>query len=278
MRSLLPAFVCALLISPCLAQDAKPPVTEKPAVKPAEQPAEKPKEPAKDQPASKPAEELPTAEALFEKHIAAIGGMDALKGEKNRLVRATYIGPGSIGEGSLRVLRVAPNKFYQTLEVPGVVSQEVWCNGEEGWMRDTNNGTNKLKSEALIEFKRQSDFLGEANYKMRYKEIKTLSSEKFGAIDAFVVKAVPKEGRERTIYFDAKTGFIIGIRMVGGAGPESDAVTTISDYKDFNGIMQPTKTVTKAGPGETTIIIKKIDSNLTAMPSTEPPDEVRSVK
>lgn len=242
-----------------------------------ETPAGQPKEPVKDEPVRQ-TENLPTAESLFQKHIAAIGGMDALKAEKNRLVRATYVGPGRIGEGSLRVLRVAPNKFYQTLEIPGMISQEVWCNGEEGWMRDTNNGTNKLQGDALIEFKRQADFLGEANFAARYKEISTLYGEKFGDADAFAVKAVPTEGRERTIYFDAKSGFIIGIRIPGSDGPETDTVTTVSAYKDFSGIMQPSKSVTKVGRGETVITIKKIDSNLAAMPSTEPPDEVRTVK
>lgn len=266
----------ALVVNPCRAQDGKPPMTEKPGEQPAEKaPAERPKEAA--QPVRQ-TENLPTAESLFEKHIAAIGGMDALKAEKNRLVRATYLGPGRIGEGALRVLRVAPNKLFQTLEIPGIITQEVWCNGEEGWMRDTNNGTNKLKGDALVEFKRQADFLGEANYKVRYKEIKTLYGEKFGDADAFAVKAVPTEGKERTIYFDAKTGFIIGFRMPGSGGPDTDMVTTLSDYKKFGEVMQPVKSVTKQGPGETVITIKKIDSNLSAMPSTEPPDEVRNVK
>jgi hypothetical protein len=252
----------ALVVNPCSAQDGKPPMTEKPGEQPAEKaPAEKPKEAA--QPVRQ-TENLPTA--------------DALKGEKNRLVRASYVGPGRIGEGSLRVMRVAPKKLYQTLEVPGIITQEVWCDGEEGWMRDTNNGTNKLKGDALIEFKRQADFLGEANYKVRYKEIKTIYGEKFADVDAFAVKAVPTEGKERTIYFDAKSGYIIGFRMPGPGGPDTDMVTTLSDYKKFGEVMQPVKSVTKQGPGETVITIKKIDSNLTAMPSTEPPDEVRSVK
>lgn len=268
--------VSAFVIGPsCLAQDAKPPMPEKPGAQP---PKEQPKPADGKQPEAKPAEALPTAESLFEKHIAAIGGMDALKGEKNRLVRATYVGPGRIGEGSLRIIRAAPNKFFRTLEIPGIVSQEVWCNGEEGWIRDTNNGTHKLQGEPLIDYKLQSDFLGEANYKVRYREIKTTSREKFGEADAFVVRALPREGKERTLYFDAKSGFLIGIRVAGSGGPETDSVTSISEYQKFGETMQPIKTVTKSGPGETTVIIKKIESNLTALPTTEPPDEVRNVK
>jgi hypothetical protein len=254
--------------SAALAQDAKPGDA-------------KPGDPAKmeaKQPETKPAENLPTGEALFEKHVKAIGGMEAMKAEKNRMVRAKYIGPGEMGEGMLRVLRVPPNKMYQTLEIPGVITQEVWCNGEEGWMRDTSNGTHRLQADSLVEYKRQADYFGEANYKARYKELKTTGAEKFNGVDAYAVRAVPTEGKERTLYFDAKSGLMIGIRTPGTSGPESDSITTFGEYKKFGEVMQPTAFSTKSKNSTSSITILEIRTDLTTMPSVEPPDEVRSVK
>jgi hypothetical protein len=227
---------------------------------------------------AKQSENLPDAASLFEKHIAAIGGMDALKAEKNRIVIAQYIGPGSIGEGSLRVLRQPPNKMYQTLEIPGVITQEVWCNGEDAWTRDSNAGTKRIQGDDLIEYRRQADYYGDANYKTRYKEMKTTAAEKFGEVDAYAVRVVPTEGKERTIYFDSKSGFIIGIRVPGSGGPEFDSVTTISDYKKFGAVMQPTKFVTLTGQIKSTVTIKDIQTDLTVMPTVDPPQEIRSAK
>lgn len=259
-------WVAGLNGGPTFAQDARPPMTET-----AKQPETKPAE-------TKPADNLPTAESLFEKHIAAIGGMEAIKAEKNRLVRAKYVGPGQMGDGMMRVMRTPPSKLYQTLEIPGVITQEVWCNAEEGWMRDTTNGTHRLQGEALLEFKRQADYYGEANYKARYKEVKTTAAEKFNDVDAFTVKCTPAEGRERYVYFDAKSGFIIGIKTPGPVGTESDTVITVKDYKKFGEVMQPTVFLTKTKSGESTITITEIRTDLATMPSVDPPDEVRAVK
>lgn len=255
------AMVFATLMSvSAWAQDAKP---------------EAPK--AAEPPAAPVPADLPSAESLFEKHIAAVGGSEAIKTEKNRLVRGK-IQTGAQGiEGALRTIRVAPNKFYQTIELPGIVTLETWYNGEEAWVRDSNRDTRRVSGPELSELKLQADYAGEMNYKGRYKEIKTVGREQFEEADVFVVKATPNAGRDRTLYFDAKSGLLIGIRMATEKA-DVDSVTVLSDYKKFGDLLHPTKSVQKLGGNQTTVTVTQIETNLTMLPTVEPPDEVRAIK
>jgi hypothetical protein len=228
-------------------------------------------------PEIKAQESWPSAESLFEKHIAAIGGLEAIKGERNRLVRAKFSAPAGAAEGGLRVIRVAPNRMAQILEIPGMMTQEMWYNGEEGWQRDSNTGTSRLKGDALVDLRMQADILGECNYKSRYKEIKTLGPEQFAGVVAYAVRAVSPEGRERTLYFDSKAGYLIGVRSRTQQGV--DSVVTMSEYKKFGETLHPTKSVVKVGDAEAyTVTISQVESNLAVPPTVNPPDEVKAVK
>jgi outer membrane lipoprotein-sorting protein len=267
------------------AQEDKPmqpmdqPATKQPATNPVDQPqpTDQPR-PGEEKKGELSQENLPTAESLFEKHIAAIGGLEAIKSERNRLVRAKFTGPGGSSEGGLRVIRVAPNKMAHILEIPGVTTQEVWYNGEEGWKRDSNAGTKKVKGDELAEIKMQADIMGECNYKARYREVKTLAREVFAGVEAYSVKATPAEGagREKTMFFDAKTGFLIGMKTKAAQG---DSTVMMSEYKKFGETQHPTRSVMKVGDMEVgTITVSQIESNLSVPPTVEPPDEVKAVK
>jgi len=230
-------------------------------------------------PAAQPAETLPDAASLFEKHIQAIGGMEALKSERNRVVRATYSIPGRSAEGTMRVLRVSPNRMATYIEIPGIITQETWYSPEGGWSRDSNSGAKRITGDALADLRFQADFLGESNYKSRYREITTVGRERLGEADVFVVLAVPHETKQRKLYFDSTTGLLVGMRISGAAGPDSDLVTEYSNYKKFGAAMHPTRAVTRRGGEEISVVIMtRIETNLSVMPSIDPPDEVKSIK
>ncbi len=234
--------------------------------------------PAAPAPAAVQAQDLPSAESLFEKHIAAIGGWEVLKAERNRLVRGKYTVPTRSIEGTLRIMRSVPDKIMVTLEIPGLMTQETWCNAEGAWIRDSNSGTKRVQGERLAELRLQAEFLGEANYKARYAEITTVAKEAFEGTDAYVVLAKTKDGKSRKVYFDAGKGLIVGFRTLKPESPETEPVVVLADYTKFENILHPTRQVTKIGGVEQGILtVTKVESNLTVLPTVDPPDEVRAV-
>lgn len=222
---------------------------------------------------------LPTGEALFAKHVQAVGGMDALSAEKNRVVRGKISMMGRSADGILTTWRIAPNRLYSLVEFPGIATLETWCDGESAWLRDSNAGTRKLTGDGLIELKRSADFLGEANYRTRYATLTTQEKTTFAERPAYAVKATTTEGAERTLYFDAEKGFLIGIKSPGpAADPANERTTILADYKQFGAVTHATKMTQKDTRSETITTITDINANVLAMPNIDPPDEVRKAK
>jgi hypothetical protein len=221
---------------------------------------------------------LPSGEELFKKHVAALGGEEALRAEKNRVTKGRIQIKGQPNAGQVTVLRVAPNRMYSTLDLPGIVTIETWYNGERGWVRDSNSGVRALSGADLAETKRSADMLGEANFKERYTAVRTIAREKFEGKDAYSVEATISPDNKRTMYFDAESGLLSGIRVPSGKGPENDILLIMSDYKQFGAVKQPTKVTQRAGPGETVTTFTSIDANVAPMKSVDPPDEIKSVK
>lgn len=226
-------------------------------------------------PAATATADLPSGEDLFAKHVAAIGGEDALKAEKNRLTKSTITFVGRPTSGTATVSRVAPDKMYVIVDLPGVVTVETWSDGENAWQRNSNTGTRRLSGDELVQARRDADFLGEANYKARYSELKTTERTTFAQRPAYAVHAVFAGGGERTLFFDAEKGFLIGARA---ATPQGERTTTFGDYKQFGKAFHPTKTVQKDGQVEMVTTLNSLETDVPSLPSVSPPDEVRKVK
>lgn len=240
---------------PAMAQDAKPAAPAAPA-------------PSQDG--------LPAAEQLFQKYVAAIGGPDAFKEDKNRVTKGDIAVVGQPTKGSIVTYRVSPNKSYAVFELPGIVTNETWCDGVSGWQRNSNTGTKKLEGMDLTQALRDADFMGEANYKNRYREMKTLEKTTFSEQPAYAVLVTPPEGDSRTFYFDTDKGYLIGIKFKDPGGNEW--TTTLSDYKQFGKALHPTRIVQKSSRTEAIRTITSIEVNVPNMPSTDAPEEVKKAK
>ncbi len=226
-----------------------------------------------------PAADLPTGESLFEKHVAALGGLEALKSQKTAMIKGRIVRQGA-PTGLLTLWRKAPDKMYKILDFPGSVTIETWCDGDSAWIRNSNKGAVRLSGEALDETRLESQFIGEADYKARYKELKTKEKTTFGERPAYAVAATTTAGKQRTLYFDAEKGFLIGVGLTVplADGKEQVVTITLGEYKKFGVTWQPTAIVEDAGHIKTITTFSQIEMDLAAMPSIEPPDEIKSLK
>jgi hypothetical protein len=250
MRYLLPAV--ALSILPVAAQ-AQPP-----------------------QPAPAPAAALPSGDELFKKYLDAIGGAEALRAKKNSLVKARVKRAGG-PDALLTIWRQAPGKMYKTLEIPGVVTLETWCDGQNAWSRNTTKGASRLAGAALNDAKSEAQIAGDADYKSRYTALETTERTTFAERPAFAVAATGADGGKRTLFFDAEKGFLIGVKLPGG-DKQVPIVLTFSDYKASGGLMQPMTVIEEAGAMRSVITYSQVDFDLPQIVNLDPPDEVKSIK
>ncbi len=223
-----------------------------------------------------PIVELPDAESVFERHIKAIGGMDAFKAHKNRkLVGRVMMRPGN-SSSFITIWHVNPDKMFIKIEQPGASTFEIIFDGKNGWRNVPFGESIRYEGKRLAELRDESDFFGEANYKQRYKKIETLASGTYAGHDVYIVHAVDHRDKETQVIFDKDTGLLVGVRMLEKLpNGQNDLVSVvISDYKEFNGILLPMKSVRQSSQMEQVVEFTKILIDVDDVPRFDPPKDL----
>ena len=185
---------------------------------------------------------LPTADELFEKHIEAIGGREAIFAQTSRRIRGVYAGP-PFGEVPARVTiwQDAPDRFHMRLAQPAGGSMDVAYDGATGWRQNSGQSPVETTGPDLVELQQTADFFGEANYKERYETRRTKGTATFAGLDVYVVSVLMTDGREMYIMFDQASGLFTGTRssFVDPNGAKREMISIISDYEEAGGVLYP---------------------------------------
>ena len=195
------------------------------------------------QPEAAPA---PTAEEVFERHIEAIGGREAVFAQKRRRIEGTYQGPGFNGIARLKLWADAPDQMQIHIQEPLGQDMKVSFTGEYGWEHMKGQAPKAVVGPRYVELIDAADFYGESNYKDRYKEIEMLGAGDIAGKRCWVVRAVSHLGRQRQLFFDQDTGLFAAerstiVRADGAGSFETKIIEVVlTGYKDFGGVLYPT--------------------------------------
>jgi hypothetical protein len=202
--------------------------------------------------APKPDTGLPSAEEVFDKYAAAIGGKAAFDKLRTRLWKGTYI-TSSGASLPYEVRQAAPDKLLTTLVTPKQGTFLTGFNGAVGWQRN-NRGVREFKGPDLVQLKNFAGFFGGVNIKERYPKATVVGKEKIGEREVYLVHAVPAEGNDEWLYFDTQTGLLLRRSVIEETVllpiPEE---TDFEDYREVDGIKLPF-----------TIVVYNIDPSFTA--------------
>jgi hypothetical protein len=224
---------------------------------------------------------LPKAEEVFEQYITAIGGREALGKLTNRVLKGTVEVPKSGYQGLLTFEQAPPNKLHVTAEVPGLRTDESGFDGTTGWTRDPDRGGRIVPPGPELEtLKDSADFLGEANYKNRYKSVEVVDRMEFEGRPAYKIHATLLDGSERSLFFDTETHLLLGAEMQreGPGGKPYTFTVAMTDYKEAGGTKYPSKIVQRAeGKEPATIAFKTIEVNVAKAPSFEVPEDIKKL-
>jgi|GEM_PF-1372817 len=245
--------------------------------------------PAGDQPAPQAASpspdqtpeqgDLPSPESLFERHIEAIGGWDAIRAITNRHIKGRIRNEKQGFLARLELWAEMPNKERVLVQVPGQGELDTWYDGQVGW-RVRGDEYQLVTGDSLVDLSMTADFLGEADYAVRYAELKTIDRRDFKeGREVYRVAYKAKNGKQGIILFDTESGLIDGslttmtlkTRDVSG---QMQSILVLEDYKDFGGMLWPTKIRQVTPNGETVITYRTVEVNVDDMPDFTRPAEV----
>lgn len=193
-----------------------------------------------EQPETK-AEELPSADELFERHIEAIGGREAVFAQTSRRISGIYEGPPFDFAVRLTIWQDAPDRFHLRLAEPAGATMDIGYDGEVGWRHVSGSSAQALTGQDLSELRQTADFYGEANYKDRYPQRQTFRKTTIADREVYLVAVKTVDEREIVVMFDVESGLFSGTRtkFVDPAGAVREMISLISEYEDAGGVLYP---------------------------------------
>ncbi len=223
-------------------------------------------------------EKLPTPQQVMERYAKAIGGKEAFDKHSSQHLTGAIEIPAQKISGKMEVYAARPNKLVMKVAMPGLGDVTTGFNGDVGWMNTAITGPMLLEGKMMEEIATQADFDHTLHDPSDYKVMETLGKEEFNGEQCYKLKLAHKSGFESTEYFSIKTGLQVGFIATQHTqfGPVT-ATTLVSDYKKFDDLLMPARTVQKVSGIETVMTIEKMEYDKVDPKMFDIPPEVKTL-
>ena len=207
----------------------------------------------------KPAQ-LPAARAILDKHLAAIGGRQAVLSHKSTHATGTLSMPAAGVTGAVDVYGAQPNRTLLKVTLGGVGEVVEGFDGTHGWSISPMTGPMLLEGKQLEEKRFDSEFHSELRGDDRYVSLTTLEQVDFEGRSCYKVRLVRKTGGEDIEFYDVATGLKAGSITTRETQMGMVTGTTVeTDYKKFGNLLQPTTVRSQVGGLQQVITITAVD-------------------
>ena len=216
-----------------------------------------------------------TADEVVEKHLAAVGGRDALMKVTSRKATGTMTvqTPNGPISGPVELYSKAPNKtrLYVVLDLSSLgmndkLTLDQKFDGTTGWSLNTLQGDKPITGNQLDNMKNGTFPNPLLTYKAAGTTVELLPNETIAGKALLVLKITPKAGSTSKLYLDPATYLVVRSTAVVNSpemGGDIEQVSEASDYRTVDGLKLPFKTVQTAGPQTVTVVFDKIEHNVT---------------
>src|SRR5262245_15782188 len=122
---------------------------------------------------------LPTVDAIFDKHVKAVGGKEAIEKIKSRSVKGSFdLEAFGVTGASVEMFTKAPNKSAMKIDIAGFGVVNMVFDGATGWDSNPMTGLRELSGVELAQMKSDSEFYPELNYMKHYSKMEVKGKEK----------------------------------------------------------------------------------------------------
>ena len=223
--ALLTLACCGLLLGACAAYDA----------------GEAPVSAAPEPP---PPPELTEEQKIIARYIEASGGEDAIRAHASMTIKGGFEMPAMGMSGDATLYSMAPDKTLARISLPGFGEIVNGADGDLAWAEDPMQGARVLDGEMLADAKRQARFYAQLEYDVLYPEQKAAGETEWNGQAAYQLDLIDTDGNESSHYFATDTGLLVGIETTqANEMGTMDVTLTMSDYKEFGGMLLATSTV-----------------------------------
>ncbi len=210
--------------------------------------------------AKKEAKPLPAPEEIIAKYVKAVGGKEAFLKHNSQMAKGRFEMPAQGINGLIQVQAAKPDKLFVKVQIPGLGEVLSGYDGKVGWSVNPATGPAVLEGKALADMIDQADFYNVLHDPKSFKSMQTIAQTEFNGKQCYKVKLTRTTGHESTEYFDVETGLQAGTVTTQESPLGAMKVTsTVADYKNFQGMLLPTKVSQKIEGMEQIIILESYE-------------------
>jgi hypothetical protein len=191
-----------------------------------------------------------TINAILDRYVAAVGGIDAWKKCTTRVVKGTVEFAPSHTTGKVELYQAAPDKMRFEMKVPTRGVAWVLVNGGEGWQKDFGADPRRLEGKELADAKIDADFYKEVDLRRLYPRMEYGGASFVDSQPVEIVRGFTAAGSSHTFYFAKSTGLLVREDFLSASASGSEIVQTIfDDYRELkdSGIKYPFHVTQVAG-------------------------------
>lgn len=208
------------------------------------------------------AAETPSGEAVLEQYVAATGGKAAYEKIQSEVSTGSFEFTGKSIRGTVASYKVAPNKSYLSMDIPGIGKMEDGSNGEIAWTRSALQGPRIKDGDERAATLREATFNGPIHWRKLYKSVALAGTENVGDRACYTLILTPHEGKPETHYYDTKSHFLLKVTMtVSTPMGEIPMESRLGDYRNDGGILTPHRLEQSAMGQEFVITIDSVKWN-----------------
>ncbi len=190
-----------------------------------------------------------TADEIVEKHLAAMGGREALGRIRTRVSSGTVTLTTAVGpvSGTVEAFAKAPNKSRTliTLDLTslgaGKVISDQRFDGTTGYVIDTMNGNRDITGSQLDVLRNNGFPTVWLDYKARGITIALTGKDTAQGRPAYLLELTPKTGPHVRAWVDAETFMLVKTSTTIDAPPAGpvEQVTEYGDFRTVDGVKVP---------------------------------------
>jgi len=202
------------------------------------------------------AQPLPKGETILDSYVEVTGGKAAYQKHTSETMTGTISVPEMGLTGSLTRYAIAPDKEYSVLELGPLGKAESGFTRGVAWEKNAITGPRVKSGDEKAQAAREAQFNDAAEWRKVFPKTETTGSETVDGEDCYKVLLTPETGKPETRYYSKKSGLLLKTTAtaVNPMGEQSVELE-VSDYKDFDGVLYPTRSKSKMGPQQLIITI-----------------------
>lgn len=228
---------------------------------------------------SSAAAQQPAAEELIEAYVRAIGGREAHLGHASIVRSGTLEMPALNVQGEFEIRQQAPGRTWMRTSLPGIGELLTGFDGEVGWSVDPVGGPVLMQGAELTQARERASFLAAVRDTALVRERQTTELTEVEGRPCWTVRLLWASGRETLDCYSTEDGLLVASEDTQATQTGSMRVISIFfDYRDFNGMLLPTRLVQKSMGVEKVLTIRDVQVDVLDPPQLDPPAAITELR